>query len=140
MIFISTATSFSLASIFNVFFDSTNDKLLPPFAVRNAMARFLVDGDDDSDDDADAGFRSDDAWRRCFDGDADDGFDDFMESCLTLFSANGTFDILLMPSFLLRFCALSKILYRKMEKCTKKIKYTCEMQITLSNLCRKRSS
>lgn len=58
VIFISTATSFSLASMFSVFFDSTNDEVLPPFTVRNATARFFVDGDDESDDD---GFRSDDA-------------------------------------------------------------------------------
>lgn len=99
VMFISTATSFSLASIFSELFDSTNDE--PP-AVRNANARFFLVGElftATVDDDV---LRSAD-WRR-FDGDADAGFDR-TESCrdgvvtLELFSVNGIFDTLLMPSF-----------------------------------------
>lgn len=108
---ISTATSFSLVSMFSDFFDfSINDEplLTPP------TARFFMVGDADNDDD----FRLIDDWPR-FDGDADAAAPfDFIESffndaegvvTFALLSVN-TFDILLMPSLLLRFWTLSKIL------------------------------
>lgn len=69
--------------------------------VRNATARFFTDGD------VVDGLRSVDGRR------FGDAVFDLVECCrdgvdLTLLSVNGTFDILLMPSFLLRFCALSR--------------------------------
>lgn len=129
---ISTATSFSLASIFSEFFDSASDE---PAPVRKAIARFFFVGElFTADDDvvADDGncLRSVDNWRR-FVGDTEDVFD-LIESCLdgvvtlTLFSVNGTFDILLMPSFLLRFCAFSKTLCKNVKNV--KVKMSVKFQ------------
>lgn len=112
---ISTATSFSLVSMLSEFFDFSIDDEPPP--PRETTARFLMVGDADNDDD----FRLVDDWL-CFDGDADADADaapfDFIESrfngadgvaTLALLSVN-TFDILLIPSRLLRFWTLSSIL------------------------------
>lgn len=115
---ISTATSFSLASIFTEFFDSTTDE---PAPVRSATARFFFVGElFTADNELDDGFRSVDNWRRLV-GDTEFLFA-LIESCrdgvatFTLLSVNGTFDMLLMPSFLLRFCAFSKTLWKQYEK------------------------
>lgn len=95
VILISNAKStFSFASMFI--------GLAMSCTVRNATARFLKFGDAAVD-----GFRSFDARR------FGETVFDFIDCCRvgvadTLLSVSGTFDILLMPSFLLRFCALSK--------------------------------
>lgn len=98
--FISNAKStFSFASKFSVFFVSETEL----FTVRNATARFFVDGEE-----LDAVCS--------VDGRRFGEFFAFTDCCLdgvafALLSLNGTFDILLMPSFLLRFCAFSKNFY-----------------------------
>lgn len=115
---ISTAKSFSLPSIFSDLLD---------FSTNNEPPRFLIVGDPINDGDD----------RQCFEGDdavvVFDGVVPFVT--LTLFSVNGTFDILLMPSFLLRFCALSKNLcwVSKRKKCRK----TCEREWQISRIISK---
>lgn len=91
-------STFSFASMFNAFFVSPTEL----FTVRSATARFF-----DNDGDVNDCLRSVDVRRL---GEADVVFA-FVEFCrdgvpMTLLSDNGTFDILLMPSFLLRSCAL----------------------------------
>lgn len=98
---ISTAKSFSFASKFSVFFDFSTDVEPPPLP-RDATARFLMVGDADNDED----FRLIDDWPPRFDGEAEAAapFDLIADgvATMTLLSVN-TFDILLMPSRLLRF-------------------------------------
>lgn len=102
--FISNAKStFSFVSMLTDFFRSKSTLLL-----RNVTARFLDNGD--------TGFVVVNCFcsldtRRFGDDDAD--FDDFSAfltgvSFTLLLGVNGTFDISLIPSFLLRFCALSR--------------------------------